>query len=59
MGSYPEGITSHPNGKDVYVANWFNNTVSVLNSLTLEVEANILTGEGSRAFGGFIGQGRK
>jgi len=45
----------HPDGIHLYVANWFDNTVSVINGLSLKVERTIPTGNGSRAFGEFIG----
>jgi YVTN family beta-propeller protein len=41
----------------VYVANWFDNTVSVVDAESLKVVKTIATGNGSRAFGQFIPQG--
>ncbi|WP_256360758.1 hypothetical protein [Methylomonas koyamae] len=38
----------------MYVANWFDNNVSVIDANTLKVVDTINTGEGSRAFGEFI-----
>jgi YVTN family beta-propeller protein len=54
VGDKPEGITTHPNGQQVYVANWFDNNVSVIDVKTLKVINTINTGEGPRAFGEFI-----
>jgi hypothetical protein len=39
------------------VANWFDNTVSVVDAESLKVVKTIATGNGSRAFGQFIPQG--
>ena len=54
VGEYPEGISTHPDGKQVYVANWMGNTVSVIDAAELKVVNTIPTGDGSRAFGEFI-----
>jgi YVTN family beta-propeller protein len=40
----------------VYVANWFDSTVSVIDAKTLKVIDTIKTGKGSRAFGQFFGK---
>jgi YVTN family beta-propeller protein len=40
----------------VYVANWFDRTVSVIDGKTLQVVETIQTGRGSRAFGQFFGK---
>jgi len=40
----------------VYVANWFDSTVSVIDGKTLKVIDTIKTGNGSRAFGQFFGK---
>jgi YVTN family beta-propeller protein len=58
VGEYPEGISTHPDDRHVYVANWFSNEVSVIDSRKLKVIKTIATGEGSRAFGQFIGAGQ-
>jgi YVTN family beta-propeller protein len=55
VGEYPEGIASHLDGKRVYVANWFSNSVTVIDAESLKPLHNIATGNGSRAFGQFIG----
>jgi YVTN family beta-propeller protein len=44
----------HPAGGRIYVANWFTNEVSVIDTEALKVVASIPTGRGSRAFGQFI-----
>jgi YVTN family beta-propeller protein len=36
------------------VANWFSNTVSVMDAENLRTEATLPTGNGSRAFGVFL-----
>jgi YVTN family beta-propeller protein len=54
VGERPEGISTHSDDRQVYVANWFDGTVSVLDAKTLRVVNTIKTGEGSRAFGQFI-----
>jgi YVTN family beta-propeller protein len=54
VGDKPEGISTHPDDKHVYVANWFDNSVSVIDAQTLKVINTIKTGAGSRAFGQFI-----
>jgi YVTN family beta-propeller protein len=54
VGDKPEGISTHSDDVHVYVANWFDNTVSVIDANTLEVVETIKTGSGSRAFGQFF-----
>jgi YVTN family beta-propeller protein len=55
VGGYPEGIAMHPAGDRVYVANWFTNELSIIDTRTLQVVGTIPTaGDGSRAFGQFI-----
>jgi YVTN family beta-propeller protein len=54
VGDKPEGISTHSDDVHVYVANWFDNTVSVINANTLKVTDTIKTGSGSRAFGQFF-----
>jgi YVTN family beta-propeller protein len=53
-GEKPEGISTHPDGERVYVANWYDGTVTVIDAKTLTVVTTIKTGDGSRAFGQFI-----
>ncbi len=54
VGEKPEGIGTHLDDRHVYVANWFDKNVSVLDARTLQVQDKIATGRGSRAFGQFI-----
>jgi YVTN family beta-propeller protein len=54
VGNKPEGISTHPDDRHVYVANWFDGTVSVIDGKTLKVVDTIKTGKGSRAFGLFF-----
>jgi len=58
VGEYPEGISTHPDGQHVYVANWMGNSVSVIDAAALKVVNTIPTGDGSRAFGEFIARGK-
>ena len=54
VGEYPEGIDLHPNNIHLYVANWFDNIVSVIDISSLRVIEEIKVGEGCRAYGEFI-----
>ena len=54
VGEYPEGIDLHPNNTHLYVANWFDNIVSVIDISSLQIIAEISVGEGCRAYGEFI-----
>jgi YVTN family beta-propeller protein len=54
VGEKPEGIGTHTDDRHIYVANWFDKNVSVLDAKTLQVKETIATGRGSRAFGQFI-----
>ena len=48
-------ISTHPDDQHVYVANWFDDKLSVIDATTLEVIHEIETGGSScRAFGEFI-----
>ena len=53
-GEYPEGIATMSDGQRVVVANWFSNTISVIDAGTLTVVEEIEVGDGPRAFGAFI-----
>jgi YVTN family beta-propeller protein len=57
VGEYPEGIAGHPDDHQVWVANWFDNTVTVLDAESLRVRKTITVGDGARAFGEFISLG--
>lgn len=54
VGEYPEGVEASADETRVYVANWFSNTLSVIDTETLEVTGEIATGDGPRAFGRFL-----
>ena len=51
VGDYPEGIALHSSGGSVYVTNWFDGTVNIIDTDTLEITGEIKTQDGSRAFG--------
>lgn len=53
-GEYPEGIMANRDGSLIYVANWFSNTFSIVDSQSLEITAQIEVGDGPRAFGNFL-----
>lgn len=54
VGEYPEGIAATADETRVLVANWFSDTVSVIDVQTLTVVQDIDMPEGPRAFGAFI-----
>lgn len=55
VGDKPEGIsTDLQNDKIVYVANWFDDTLSVIDVLKLATIATVKVGKGARSFGKFI-----
>ena len=54
VGDYPEGIEATRDGATLYVANWFSNTMSRVDPVTMTVTGEIVTGDGPRAFGDFI-----
>ena len=54
VGEYPEGIDTTPDAAHVVVANWFENTVEVIDAQSLEIVDAIETADGPRAFGRFI-----
>jgi YVTN family beta-propeller protein len=51
--AYPEGIAAH--GERVYVINWMDDDVSVLDAESGRTLERIATGRNSRGFGAFIG----
>ncbi|MBP0484711.1 beta-propeller fold lactonase family protein [Sagittula salina] len=57
VGEYPEGIDVTPDGTTVVVANWFENSVTLIDPLALTVTGIIETADGPRAFGPFIAGG--
>ena len=54
VGMTPEGISIDHASKRVFVANWGDNNVSVIDARTNKLINNIKTGDKSRAFGEFI-----
>lgn len=50
---YPEGVAAH--GDKVYVVNWMDNALSVLDAASGRLLATVATGRNSRGFGDFIG----
>ena len=54
VGEYPEGIAPSSDGRRLVVANWFSNSISVIDAETREVIHEIPVGDGPRAFGEFI-----
>ncbi|WP_431310998.1 beta-propeller fold lactonase family protein [Methylobacterium nigriterrae] len=54
VGDHPEGVAASRDGSRVYVANWGDNTVSVIDADTLGVTNDIPVGDGPRAFGDFL-----
>ena len=56
VGDYPEGIDFVSAHNQIYVANWFSNSISVIDAESLAVVAEIECGDGTRAFGQFVMQ---
>ena len=54
VGDYPEGIEATADGKQVVVANWESNTLSVIDAAELRVIGEVKVGDGPRAFGAFL-----
>ncbi|SLN69486.1 YncE family protein [Ruegeria meonggei] len=59
VGEYPEGIDATARQDLVVVANWFDNTVSIVDPKALSVIETIETCDGPRAFGSFLKGGRQ
>ena len=57
VGEYPEGIDTTPDGRHIVLANWFENTVTVIDPTALSVLRTIGTADGPRAFGTFVSEG--
>ena len=56
VAEYPEGIAASADGRSVYVANWFDNTLMKIDAASNRVVGKVETGNGPRAFGAFIRQ---
>jgi YVTN family beta-propeller protein len=54
VAEYPEGIAASGDGKFIYVANWFDNTLMKIDAILNRVIGKVQTGNGPRAFGAFI-----
>lgn len=54
VGDYPEGISVAADGRTLFVANWFSDSVMRVDGETLAVEQEIAMPPGPRAFGSFI-----
>lgn len=59
VGEYPEGIDATANEDLVVVANWFDNSVSIVDPKALSVVETLETCDGPRAFGSFLQGGRQ
>lgn len=58
VGEYPEGIDATADGQTVVVTNWFDNTVTLIDATTFTTIKNLETGDGPRAFGDFLLEGK-
>lgn len=54
VGDYPEGIAATSDGRSLVLANWFSDTVMVIDAATHEVLREVAVPEGPRAFGAFV-----
>lgn len=54
VGEYPEGIDATADGTRIVVANWFDNTATLIDAQTLSVLQVLHTCDGPRAFGVFL-----
>ncbi len=59
VGEYPEGIDATARENLLVIANWFDNTVSIVDPNALSVVETIVTCDGPRAFGRFLQGGRQ
>lgn len=59
VGEYPEGIDTTAGEDLVVIANWFDNTVSIVDPQVLSVVETIETCDGPRAFGRFLQGGQQ
>ncbi len=53
-GEYPEGMSPSLDETEIYVANWFENQLSILDTKTMQNLGAIEVGDGPRAFGHFV-----
>jgi YVTN family beta-propeller protein len=54
VGENPEGIEASRDGKWLYVANWDDDTMTVLDAATLASVRTFAAGDSPRAFGTFV-----
>jgi YVTN family beta-propeller protein len=54
VGEFPEGIDFDSETQQILVANWSDNSVSVIDASNHQLVNTIATGNQSRAFGQFI-----
>ncbi len=59
VGEYPEGIDATSDRNHVVLANWFDNTITIIDANKQTVIEDIETCDGPRAFGAFILGGQK
>lgn len=59
VGEYPEGIDTTSDGARVVLANWFDNSISVIDPKGLNVLFETDTCDGPRAFGTFLLRGEE
>lgn len=55
VGEYPEGIDAAASGGLIITANWFDNTISIIDPERMTVTDTVETCDGPRAFGRFLG----
>ena len=54
VGDNPEGIQASEDGTHLYVANWMDDTMSVIDAGTRHVTRSFPVGDSPRAFGTFL-----
>lgn len=54
VGDFPEGIQASADGKHLYVANWMDDTLSVVDAERMVVTGEMEAGDSPRAFGTFL-----
>lgn len=54
VGDHPEGIAATRDGKTVVVANWGDNSLSLIDPSSLKITGTVTTGDGPRSFGDFL-----
>ena len=54
VGDHPEGIAATRDGTTIVVANWGDNSLSLIDPTSLTVTGTVKTGDGPRSFGDFL-----